>query len=126
MGYGAQIGVVIVEITERSPQQLEQFRFVMIALSTNLQKLDKIGRRLSTQIRLANAGERIFHNNFGQRVQRRFPAGHDGNFRLEKEIELPGKRCFRPPRALGDSLNTTQRLSAPGDDKTGVAKFALA
>ena len=43
---GAQIGVVLIEIAERSSQQGEQFRLVMIALGANLDQLDEVSCRL--------------------------------------------------------------------------------
>jgi len=40
----------------------------MITLGANLDQLDKISGGLGAQIILADAGERIFEDDFGQRV----------------------------------------------------------
>src|SRR5438477_8641629 len=63
----AQVWIVGVEITKRPAQEREQFRFMMITLGANLDQLDKISRGLRAQIILADAGERIFEDDFGQR-----------------------------------------------------------
>src|SRR5437879_10711970 len=68
----AQVWIVGVEITKRPAQEREQFRFMMITLGANLDQLDKISRGLRAQIILADAGERIFEDDFGQSVQFRF------------------------------------------------------
>ena len=76
--------VVCIEITESPAQQPEQFRLAMIALGANLNQLNKIRRSLRTQIIAANSGERIFQDDFRERMQIGFAASHDRNFSLEK------------------------------------------
>ena len=56
----------------------------MIPLGANLDQLDEIGGSLRAQILAANAGERIFQDDFGQRMQIGFAAPHDGNFSLKE------------------------------------------
>src|SRR5207249_2669270 len=122
----AQVWIVGVEITKRPAQEREQFRFMMITLGTNLDQLDKISRGLRAQIILADAGERIFEDDFGQRVQCRFATCYHRDLGFKKEIELASEWSFGAARAFGHRLNASQRLRAPGDDQTGVAKLAFA
>ena len=97
--------VVCIEITESPAQQSEQFRLAMIALGANLNQLDKLGGSLRTQIITANSGERIFQDDFRERVQIGFSTSHDRDFSLKKQIEFSGKRTFRTSRAFGNRLN---------------------
>ena len=80
----ARSRVVCIEITESPAQQPEQFRLAMIALGANLNQLNKIGGSLRTQIIAANSGERIFQDDFRERMQIGFAAPHDRNFSLKK------------------------------------------
>ena len=80
----ARSRVVCIEITESPAQQPEQFRLAMIALGANLNQLNKIRRSLRTQIIAANSGERIFQDDFRERMQIGFAASHDRNFSLKK------------------------------------------
>jgi len=98
--------VVCIEITESPAHQSEQFRLAMIALGANLNQLNKIRRSLRTQIIAANSGERIFQDDFRERMQIGFAASHDRNFSLKKQIQLSGKRAFLAACAFGDRLNT--------------------
>src|SRR5882672_47828 len=97
--------VICIEITESPAQQPEQFRLAMIALGANLNQLNKIGGSLRTQIIAANSGERIFQDDFRERMEIGFATPHDRNFSLKKQIELSGKRTFRTSRAFGNGLN---------------------
>jgi hypothetical protein len=97
--------VVCIEITESPAQQPEQFRLAMIALGANLNQLNKIGSSLRTQIIAANSGERIFQDDFRERMEIGFATPHDRNFSLKKQIEFSGKRTFRTSRAFGNRLN---------------------
>ena len=76
--------VVCIEITESPAQQPEQFRLAMIALGANLNQLNKIRGSLRTQIIAANSGERIFQDDFRERMQIGFATPHDRNFSLKK------------------------------------------
>jgi hypothetical protein len=97
--------VVCIEITESPAHQSEQFRLAMIALGANLNQLNKIRRGLRTQIIAANSGERIFQDDFRERMQIGFATSHDRNLSLKKQIELSGKRTFLTECAFGDRLN---------------------
>ena len=108
--------IICIEITERPAQQSEQFRLAMVALGANLNQLNKIRRSLRTQIIAANSGKRIFQDDFGERVQIRFTAPHNGNFSLKKQIQFAGKRTFRSPRAFDDRLNAAKRFRSPRHD----------
>jgi hypothetical protein len=77
----------------------------MIALGANLNQLNKIGGSLRTQIIAANSGERIFQDDFRERMEIGFAAPHYRNFSLKKQIEFSGKRTFRTSRAFGNRLN---------------------
>src|SRR6266581_3567572 len=99
---------------------------MMIALGANLNQLDKVSSGLSAEIIFADAGERILEDDFGQGVQGRFAAGDDRDLRFEKKIELARERSFGATRAFGDRLNAAQRLGAPGDNQTGIAKLTFA
>src|SRR5439155_11596933 len=83
--------VVCIEITESPAQQPEQFRFAMIALGANLNQLNKIGGSLRPQITTANSGERIFQNDFRERMEIGLATPHDRNFSLKKQIKFSGK-----------------------------------
>src|SRR6516164_1527533 len=98
----------------------------MIALGANLDQFNEICSTLRTQIIPANSGERIFQNDFGERVQIGFPASHDRDFGLKKQIELSGERTFLAARALCDRVNAAKRFRAPRHDQTGVAEFSFA
>jgi len=117
--------IVRIEVTERPSQQFKQFRFAMIALGANLNELNKIRCGLRAQIITANPGERILEHRFGERVQIRPSAAGDLNFCFEEQVQLSGKRAFCASRTLGDRLNATERFSAPRDNQTRVAEFAL-
>src|SRR5437867_6675850 len=121
-----QVWIVSVEVTKRPAQEREQLRLVMITLGANLDQLDKISRGLGAQIILTDARERVFEDNFGQRVQCRFAACYHRDFGFKEKIELASEWSFGAARAFGDRLNASQRLRAPGDDQTGVAKLAFA
>jgi hypothetical protein len=69
--------IVCIEVTKSPAQQSEQFRLAMIALGTNLNQLNKIGGSLRTQIIAANYRERIFQDDFRERVQIGFAAPYD-------------------------------------------------
>ena len=56
----------------------------MIALGANLNQLNKIRGTLRTQIIAANSGERIFQDDFCERMQIGFTAPHDRDFSLKK------------------------------------------
>src|SRR4051812_17252563 len=103
----AQVRIIAVQITERAAQKRKQLRLVMIALGANLDQLDKVSRSLSAKIIFPDTGERIFEDDFGESVERRFPAHDDRNFRFKKKIELARERSFRAARALGHRLNAT-------------------
>jgi hypothetical protein len=77
----------------------------MIALGANLNQLNKIGSSLRTQIIAANSGERIFQDDFCERMQIGFAASHDRNFSLKKQIQLSGKRALLAACTFGDRLN---------------------
>ena len=47
----------------------------------------------------------FLQHDFRQRVQIRFPAARDLDFRFEEQIELAGKRTFRAPGAPRDGLD---------------------
>ena len=121
----AQVRMVLVEVTKRAPQQVEQLRFVMIALRANLDQLDKIGCGLSTEIILSDTREWILDHNFGQRVQRRFAARHDRDLGFKKKIELAGERSLRAASAFSNSLDAAERFGAPRNDQAGIAKLAF-
>jgi hypothetical protein len=97
----------------------------MIALGANLNQFNKIRRSLRTQIIAANSGERIFQDDFRERMQIRFSASHDRNFSLEKQIEFSSKRTFLTSRAFGNGLNAAKRFRAPRHDQTRVAEFSF-
>jgi len=97
--------IVCIEITESPAQKSEQFRLAMIALGANLNQLNKIRRSLRTQIIAADSGERIFQDDFRERMQIGFATSYDRNFGLKKQIEFSGKRTFRTSRAFGNGLN---------------------
>ena len=97
----------------------------MIALGANLDQLHKICGTLRTQIIAANSDERIFQNDFGERVQIGFAASHDRDFSLKKQVELSGKRTFLAARAFRNRLNAAQRVRAPRYDQTRVAEFSF-
>src|SRR5436853_6104717 len=101
----ALVWIVGVKITKRAPQERKQLRLMMIALGANLNQLDKVSGGLSAEIILADAGERILEDDFGQRVQGRSAAGDDRALRFEKEIELARERRLRATRAFGDRSN---------------------
>src|SRR5215831_6173686 len=97
----------------------------MIALGANLDQLHKIRGTLRMQIITANSGERIFQDNFRERVQIGFAASHDRDFSLKKQVEFSGKRTFLAARAFRNRLNAAQRLRAPRHDQTRVAEFSF-
>jgi len=76
--------IVCIEIAERPAQQPEQFRLAMIALGANLNQLNKVCSTLRTQIIAANSGERIFKDDFRERMQIGFATPHDRNFSFKK------------------------------------------
>src|SRR5262245_65303173 len=84
MYHRARRRVIRIEITESPAQQTEQFRFRMIALGANLDQFNKVRGTLRTQIIAANSSERIFQDDFRERVQIRFAASHDRNFSFKK------------------------------------------
>lgn len=122
----AQVRIVDVKITKRAAQEREQFRLVMIALGANLNQFDKVSGSLGAKVIFPDADERIFENDFGQGVQRRFATCYYRNFRFEEKIEFAGEWSFRTAGAFSHGLNAAQRLSTPGNDQTGVAKLAFA
>ena len=81
---------------------------MMIALSANLNQLNKISGSLHAEIIAANSGERIFQDDFCERVKIGFAASHERNFSLKKQIEFACKRAFLAARAFGDRLNAPQ------------------
>src|SRR5947208_16941846 len=97
----------------------------MIALGANLNQFNKIGGSLRPQIIAPNSGERIFQDDFCERVEIGFAASHDRNFSLKKEVEFSCKRTLLATRAFGDRLNAAQRFRAPRNDQTRVAEFAF-
>jgi hypothetical protein len=98
----------------------------MIPLRANLDQLDKIGRRLRTQIIFADAAERFFEHDFRQGVQIGPAAPGDLNFRFEEQIQPAGKWTFRTARSSGDSLNAAEGFRAPRNDQTSVAELSFA
>jgi hypothetical protein len=117
------VRIVCVQKTECTPQQFKQFRLGMVAFGAKLDQLDEIGCGLGAQVSLANTGERISQNYFGQGVQVRFSTERNLDFGLEKQIQFASKRTLRAPRAPGHRLDTAQRLGAPGNDQAGIAEF---
>ena len=101
----AQVWIVGIEVTKRSAQEREQLRLVMITLGANLDQLDKISGGLGAQIILADAGERIFEDDFGQRVQCRFATCYHRDLGFKKEIELASEWSFGAACAFGHRLN---------------------
>ena len=120
------VWIVGVEVTKGASQQPEQLRLMMIALGANLDQLHEVGRRLGAQVILANSSERIFENDFSERVQGRFSTRNNRDFSFKKKIELAGERRFGPARTLGHGVNAAERLGAPTNDQAGVAKLAFA
>ena len=98
----------------------------MIALGANLNQFNKICGALHTEIIAANSGERIFQDDFRERVQIGFAAPRDRNFGFKKQIQFSGKRAFLAACAPGHRLNAAERFRAPGHDQTGVAEFSFA
>ena len=121
----ACIRIVCIEITESPAQQSEQFRFAMITLGANLNQFNEVGGSLRAQIIAANSGERIFQNDFRERVEIGFAAAHDRNFSLKKQIEFPCKRTLLAACSFGDRLNAAKRFRAPRHDQTRVAEFSF-
>jgi hypothetical protein len=77
----------------------------MIALGTNLNQLNKIGGSLRAQIIAANAGERIFQDDFCECMEIGFATSHDGDFSLKKQIDFSRKRALLATRAFRNRLN---------------------
>ena len=125
MRYRARRRVGCIEITESPAQKPEQFRLAMIALGANLNQLNKIGGSLRAQIIAANSGERIFQDDFRERMKIGFAASHDRNFSLKKQIEFSRKRTFLATRTFGYRLDAAKRFRAPRDDQTRVAEFSF-
>src|SRR3954452_253174 len=98
----------------------------MIALGANLNQFNKIGGSLRPQIIAPNSGERIFQDDFCERVEIGFAASHDRNFSLKKQIDFSRKRALLATCAFGDCLNAAKRFRAPRNDQTGVAEFSFA
>src|SRR6266404_3632609 len=102
-----QVWIVGVEVTKRPAQEGEQLRLVMITLGATLDQLDKISRGLGAQIIFADTGERIFEDDFGQRVQCRFATCYHRDFGFKEKIELAGEWSFGAARAFGHRLNAS-------------------
>src|SRR2546423_7534764 len=107
-------------------QKVEQFRHRMFRRGAQLDQFNKIGSRLGATIALPDPSKGTKQDCLGQCMQTRSAAALDLDFRLEKKIELARKNALWPARAFRDGLNAAQRLCAPGDDRAGVAQFALA
>src|SRR2546423_6919227 len=107
-------------------QKVEQFRHRMFRRGAQLDQFNKIGSRLGATIALPDPSKGTKQDCFGQCMQTRSAAALDLDFRLEKKIELARKNALWPARAFRDGLNAAQRLCAPGNDRAGVAQFALA
>ena len=101
----AKIRIVLVQITESPPEECEQFGLVVIGFGANLNQLDKIRSGLGAQIILANPAEGIFQRHFRKRVKVGFAATRNLDLHLKKQIELTGKRTFRPARTFRDCLD---------------------
>ena len=118
--------IAYIEITKRSSQKSKQFRLVMIALSANLDQLDKISRCLHAQIIRANTAEGLAQSDLCECMQIRFTARRNLNFRFEKQIQSAGKRTFGASRPFRDGLNAAERFRAPRNNEAGVAELSLA
>ena len=62
---GPRVWLLVVEISECSLQQLEQFRLTMIALSAQLNQFNKVSGSLSSQVSSADPGKWIAQRYFG-------------------------------------------------------------
>jgi hypothetical protein len=105
MEHRAEIGLVAVQIGERASQQRKQLGLVVIGLGAKLDQLDEIRSRPGPAKTLPNSGKRILQHDFRERMEIRFPAPGDLNFRLEKQVELSGECALRPARAFGRGLD---------------------
>ena len=77
----------------------------MIGFGAELDQLDEIGSGPGAAQILADAGERVLQRDFGERMQIRFPAARDLDFRFEKQIQFPSEGTLRAPGAFRRRLN---------------------
>ena len=105
MKEGAEIGVVRAQVGKSAAEKREKLRLVMIGLGAKLDELDKIRSGLGPPEIFANAAERIFQDDFCERMQVRFPAPRDLNFGFEKQIELSSEGALGASGTAGGSLD---------------------
>ena len=125
MPNGFLVRIMTIQIAKCAAKQFEQFGLAMIALGTEFDQFHEVGCCLGPRITASDSGERIAQDDFGQRVQIRFAAGCDLDFRFKKQVELSGKRTLQATRASRHGLDAAEIRAAPRYNQTRIAKLAF-